>query len=72
MKFSMLPQPVGLWKPMLNLLSTRNIFKGDNSGDVIFLKRMFDMVMCQDTCKPVCFKLGMMLYATLVYRLIPV
>ena len=32
----------------------------------------FNIVMCQDTCKPICFKLGMMLDTTELYSLIPV
>ena len=32
----------------------------------------FSIVMCQDTCERLCFKLGMMLNTTIVYSLIPV
>ena len=28
--------------------------------------------MCQDTCEPICFKFGLMLYATKLYSFIPV
>ena len=48
------------------------IFKGGNSADVIFMKNTFKIVPCQNTCEPICFKLGMMLYTTELYCLIPV
>ena len=39
------------------------IFMGDNSADVI-LETAFNIIPCQDTCEPICFKLGMMLDMT--------
>ena len=56
----MLPQPVGLLKLML-IVFAQVLFKGENSATVIFMKYTFDIVMCQDTCNLICFKLGMML-----------
>ena len=32
---------------------------------------MFSVVLCQDTCETICFKLGMMLEITTLYSLIP-
>ena len=49
------------------------MFKGENSAEVIFWKKtMFNIIMCQDTFEPICFKLGMMLNTTKLYILIPV
>ena len=36
------------------------------------MKHMFNIVMCQDTCEPICYKLGTMLNTIKVYCLIPV
>ena len=36
------------------------------------MKCMFDIVMCQDTCEPICFKLSMMLKNTKLYNLVPI
>ena len=36
------------------------------------MKYTFDIVMCQDACQPLCFKLAMMLNTTKLYSLIPV
>ena len=70
-KFRMLPQPVGLLKFMLNLF-LQVVFKGENSADVILLyDYAFNVVMCWDTCLPICFKLGIMLDTTKFYSLIP-
>ena len=33
---------------------------------------MFNTVMCHGTCKPICFRLGMVLYITTLYSSIPV
>ena len=33
---------------------------------------MFNIIMCQGTCKPIGFKLGMMLNTTKIYSLVPV
>ena len=44
---------------------------GENSVDLI-MKYKFNLVMCKDTCEPICFKLGMMLNTTTFYSLIPV
>ena len=49
-KFSMLPQPVGLLKLMLNLFCTSNI-QGRELCQHDFVKYTFNFVMCQDTCE---------------------
>ena len=71
MKFSMLPQHVSLWKFMLNLFCTNDI-QGRELCWHDFMKYTFNVVICQDTCQSVFFKLGMMLNMTNVYSLIPV
>ena len=59
----MLPQPVDLLKLMLNAFITSNI-----QGRVLcwrdLMKYTFNVVLCQNTCEPICFKLRMMLYTT--------
>ena len=57
MKFSMLPQPVGL---LLNL--AKIIFNGDNCWH--FMTYTLSIITCQDTCEPICFQLGVMLNST--------
>ena len=37
-----------------------------------FVRYAFNIVMCQDTCEPVCFKVVMMLNATRLHSLISV
>ena len=37
-----------------------------------FIKYALNIIMCPDTCEPICFKLGMMLNTTKRYSLIPV
>ena len=71
MKFSMLPQPVGLLKLMRKLFCTSNI-QGRELCWHDFMTYMFNIVMYRDTCDPICFKLGMMLHTTKLYCLIPV
>ena len=65
---SMLPQTVDL---LLDLFCTRN-----NQGRELcwhdFMKYTFNIVPCQDTWEPICFKLGMMLNMTKHYNLIAV
>ena len=39
---------------------TSNVLE-ENSGDVVFLTFTFSIVVCEDTCAPICFKLGMLL-----------
>ena len=49
------------------------IFKGKNSADFFFfLMYIINIVLCRDTCEPICFKLGMVLDTTTLYSLIPV
>ena len=71
MKFSLLPQPVGLLKLMLNLCFTSNIQGKELCGHDL-MKYRFSIVMCQDACERICFKLGMMLNETKLNNLIPV
>ena len=68
MKFSMLPQHVGLLKLMLHLLCTSNIQRKELCW-CDFTKCMINIVLCQNTCEPVCVKLGMMLDMTKFYSL---
>ena len=37
-----------------------------------FMEYTFNIVLCQDTCEPICYKLGMMLSTTKLCCLIPV
>ena len=37
-----------------------------------FIRSMIDIVLCQDSCKPICFKLGVMLDTVKLFSLIPV
>ena len=60
MKFSMLLQPVGLLKLMLNLFCTSSIEGREFCGRGV-MKCTFIMVMCEDTCELICFKLRVML-----------
>ena len=76
MKFSVLSQPVGLLKLVLNLCvcvcaraHTHNIQERKLCW-CDFMKYMFNIVMCQDTCEPICFKLWMILDTTKLYSLI--
>ena len=74
MKFSMLRQPVLFLRPLLNLLcinKQRNIQPRELSW-CCFLKYTFNIVMCQDTSEPICFKLGIMLNAVKLCNGIPV
>ena len=68
MKFNMLPQPVGLLKLMQKWFAQ---VQGRELCSHKFLKYMFDIVMCQDTCIQMCVKLGMILNSTKFYSLIP-
>ena len=56
---------------MLDLFCTSNV-QGREVCRHDFMKYTFNIVMCQDTCELICFKLGMMLYTTKLYSLIPV
>ena len=71
MEFSMLTQPVGLLKLILNLFYTSNI-----QGRVLcrydFMNYTFNINMFQDTCEPICFKVGVMLNSTKLCSLIQV
>ena len=70
MKFSVLAQPVGLLKLMLNLCCTHNIQGRKLYCD--FTEYMFNITICQDTCELICFKLALMLNTTNLYSLVPV
>ena len=67
----MLPQPVGLFKLMLNWFCTSDI-QGRELCWHDFMKCTFNIILCQDTCESICYKLGMRLNATKLYSLIPV
>ena len=56
---------------MLNLFCTSNI-QGWEFCWHGFMKYMFHIVMCCDTCEPICFCLVMMLNTIKLYGLIPV
>ena len=71
MKFSMWPQSMGLLKLMLNLFC-RSTIEGRGLCWQNFMKYMLNVVMCQDTCELICFKLGTMPNTTILYSLIPV
>ena len=46
---------------------------GENSADMILNYTFkFNIVMCQDTCEPICYKLGMMLDSAILFSLSPV
>ena len=56
---------------MLNLFCTSSI----QVGEVYwrdFMRYTFSVVLCQNTCKPICFKLGRILGTTKLYSLTPV
>ena len=65
----MLLQLVGLLKFMLNLFCT-NTFQARELCGRDFIKYRINIVLCQDTCQLICFKLGMILDTTIVYSLI--
>ena len=71
MKFSVLPNLLGLLKLMLNLLCPI-IFKGEKSEDIFFFKYTFYIVLWKDIYEWICFKPGMVLYTTKLYSKIPV
>ena len=82
MKFSMLP---GLLKLMLIffvlfcfvfvcfflLFFCRCVIQGIELCWYDFMKYTFYIVMCQDSCEPICFKVGMMLNTIKLYSFIP-
>ena len=71
MKCSLLPQAVGVLKLMLNLLRTICIQRRElYSRDCV--KYIFNTGLRGDTCEQICFRLGMMLDTTKLYRMIPV
>ena len=49
----------------------KNSSKGENHTDVT-MEYTFNFVLCQDTCGPICFKVGLMVNSTRLYSLIPV
>ena len=68
MKYSSVPQLVGLLKAMLNLSHTVHI-KGDNSTSVISQKYTFNIGLRLDAHEPFCFKPGIMLDMTKLYTI---
>ena len=66
--FSMLPHPIGFLKLVLNVFCISNN-QGGRTSDVILMKCMFNIVICQDTCKPICFELFMMRNTHKLYSL---
>ena len=71
MKFSLLPQPAGLLKLMLDLFCISDIDWRELSWRD-FIKYKINIVMCWDACESICFKLGTMLGIPKLYSLIPV
>ena len=71
MKFGVLLQPVDLLKLMLNIICTSNI-QGRELCWCDLMKCTISIIMCQDTCELICFKLGMILNTTKLNSLIPV
>ena len=65
-KFSLSPQLVGLLKLRLSNVQERELCWRD------FVKYTFIIVLYQDTCELICFKLIMMLDTAIHYCLIPV
>ena len=72
MTFSVLPKLNGLLKLMLSLFCRNNIQGRELCWHDFYAICTFNIIMCQDTCEPVCFKLGVMLDTTQLYSLIPV
>ena len=70
MKFSVVPQPVDLFKLLVNLICTSTIQEKILCWR--FMKYMFNLVLCQDNYEWICFKLGMVLSTTELNSLIPV
>ena len=70
-EFSMLSQPVSLWRHMLKFFCTSNI-QGKELSWHDSMKYAFIIVLCWDTREPICFKLRMMLNMTKLYSLSPV
>ena len=68
MRFSRLPQAVGLLNLMLSLF-VQLLFMGENAADVIL---WINIGLCQKACELICFKLGTMPNTTKLYSLIPV
>ena len=69
MKFSMLSQPAGSLKLLLHLFCISTT-QGRELCWRDFMTYTFGIVVCQDTCEPICFKLGVMLNTTEVCSLI--
>ena len=70
MKSSVLSQPVGLLKFMLNLFCTNDIHGRELCwGD--FMKCVFNILLCRHTCELIYFKLSLMLDTSKLYNLIP-
>ena len=53
MKFNLLPQTAGLLKLFLNSVCTSSV-QGRKLCWRDFIKHTLDIVMCQDTCEPIC------------------
>ena len=71
MKFSLLPQSVGLLKLLSYLFCTSNILERELCRHD-FIKYMINIVLCQGPCELIWFKLGVMLDTTNLYSVIPV
>ena len=75
MKFSVLPQSVGwfveAYADNLLFFNTSN-FQGRELSVCDFSEMYINIVMCQDTCEQICFKLCMILNTTKLYSLIAV
>ena len=57
---------------LLVCLCLQKEYSREITADVIFMKYMFNIVMCQGTCEPICSKRGGMPNTTKLFSLIPV
>ena len=71
MKFSLLPQLIGVLKLMLELLLMINI-QGEEFHMRDFMKYTFNIGLHRNTCEPICFKPVMMLDTTNLNSMFPV
>ena len=71
MKLSILPQPGGLLKFMLDLVCISTV-QGRELCWCNLMKYRFDFIMCQNACKQIYFIFGLMLSTPKLYSLIPV
>ena len=61
-----------VFKAHTNFFFCARCSKGKELSWCDFVKKMFNIVMFQDTCERICFKLVLMLNTTRLYSLIPV